>query len=170
MSRRTNALIPLSWDHHHGLDLARTVRATLAGDERLAAPSLEALRALVAARWEAELAGHFADEEAVLGPLGAQSEALEGLLARMRTEHAAIRALVGAVAASEGDDTEALARFADALTAHIRFEEQALFEAVERHLGEAAERALGEALVTRRLEDGRGSEREVKAVRGELLK
>lgn len=170
MARRINALIPLSWDHHHGLVLARTLSATLAGDARFGDPSPEAMRARVRDRWEAELSGHFEDEEALIAPLAEEHDGLVGPVARMREQHRAIRGAVERVqGAGEASLEGALSDFARELTDHIRFEERELFPAVEERLDPATAHELGLRLVARREAAGRSSPRERAAVKGTLL-
>ena len=122
---RSDALEPLSHDHHAGLAFTAQLRAAQrAGDD----PAL--LAAEVAAFWRDHLVPHFADEEAFVLPI-LESGAPE-LAAQMLDEHRQIRHLVDAVEA-DGDGWDGpLHSFADALAAHIRFEERHVFPAAER--------------------------------------
>ena len=122
--KRAEALQPLSHDHHHGLQMVARIRRGLRGGEDVAA-----LVEAVPTFWAEHLVPHFAEEEAVVVPL-LQSGA-PALAARMREEHAALRALAEAVAEAAGPEP-ALTAFADALAAHIRFEEREAFPAAEQ--------------------------------------
>ena len=111
--RRDPRLRGLSAEHHHALVLAR----------RAAGQSGAWLRA----RFEAELAPHFAVEERVLLPALGD----DPLVARTLEDHRALRA---EVEAAERGDAEAVARFAERLVAHVRFEERELFPRCEEVL------------------------------------
>jgi len=81
--------------------------------------------------WSSDLERHFADEERLLLPLMKWS-ALQRFGDRMLDEHRVIRELVQKARRSPDD----LARFADMLRRHIRFEERELFPAIEAELRE----------------------------------
>jgi len=121
--QRHFALRDLSRDHHLGLVLARKAHQAASGsihDRRYAWESL-------ANRFQAELEPHFRREEEALLP--AMQRAGESLLVeRTLLEHAGLRKLVAE------NRFENLARFAELLTAHIRFEEKELFERAQRVL------------------------------------
>lgn len=126
--KRSAALEPLSHDHHAGLVFAAEVRRALRA-EADPAPLADD----VAAFWRDHLVPHFRDEEAFVVPLlrtGAAATA-----DRLVQEHEDLRALVQSVEA--GPDAAVLGAFADALVAHIRFEEQDAFPTAER-LADAA--------------------------------
>ena len=122
--KRHPALRQLSSDHHTGLVLARKARQAARGtvhDQRYAWTTL-------VARFRTELEPHFRVEEA--GLLMALSRAGEtALVERTLTEHEEMRSLVAQ------DRPENLARFAELLTAHIRFEERELFARAQELLG-----------------------------------
>jgi hypothetical protein len=107
--KRDRRLQGLSSDHHQALVLAR----------RAAGGELDAEE--VRARFERELAPHFAIEEELLLP--ALDDA--ALVARTASDHAAIRA-----ALARGD----LAGFAELVASHVRFEERELFPACEERV------------------------------------
>lgn len=119
--KRADALQPLSHDHYEGLQLAARLRKALRAEDELTGwPDA------IAAFWREHLVPHFADEEATVLPV-LEAGAPE-LAEQMTREHAAIERLVREIDASPG----ALERFADALAAHIRFEEREAFPAAER--------------------------------------
>ncbi|MEX2470854.1 MAG: hemerythrin domain-containing protein [Gemmatimonadota bacterium] len=135
--KRDPRLHGLSSDHHQALVLARRVRrraddATM--DENLATE--------VGHRYREELRPHFIVEEEVLLPaLEALGE--HALVRRTLEDHAF---LASRVEEAENGALEALAEFAERLTAHVRFEETELFPACEASLAdgvldEAARRA-----------------------------
>ena len=134
---RDPSLIPLSHQHHNGLALCVMTRRSLTADSTQANVAKLALRATD--RYELELANHFEIEEQVLFPacgamplialLVAEHRAMEGLIAQLRT-------------APTG---ELLERFCTLLSAHIRREENELFEEIQRTLPrEVLDRAGGE--------------------------
>jgi hemerythrin-like domain-containing protein len=121
--RRAAALRALSSDHHTGLVLARRARhAVDAGPDVQAAAWQE-----VARRFYAELEPHFQTEEQGLLPALAAAGAAT-LVKRTLAEHRAMRGLIAE------DRPDNLGRFAASLEAHIRFEEQELFETAQRLL------------------------------------
>ena len=121
--KRHPALRQLSSDHHIGLVLARKARQAANGsvhDRRYAWTTL-------AMRFRTELEPHFRIEES--GLLSALRQAGEvELVQRTLNDHKAMRALIAQ------DRIENLMRFAEVLTAHIRFEEQILFERAQQVL------------------------------------
>jgi len=122
--KRDDRLVSLSRDHHTALKLGRRL---LAGD------GAAALCAELPA-----LAAHFEEEEARLLPL-LEANACAEQAARLRREHAQLRALFAAAAGGrrEGEAGRAL-------IAHVRFEERELFPLVERLLAPAGR--VGEGL------------------------
>ena len=119
--KRADALQPLSHDHYEGLHLAARLRKALRADTDLTGWPDE-----IAAFWREHLVPHFADEEATVLPV--LEAGAPDLASQMTREHAEIERLVREIDAS----TDALGTFADALAAHIRFEEREAFPAAER--------------------------------------
>ncbi len=133
--KRSEALQPLSHDHHKGLQFAARLRTSLrTGDD------VAGLPAEVAAFWRDHLVPHFADEEAFVLPVLRGGASL--LADRMVEEHEAIEALVRTVETAHDDPP--LAAFAEALVAHIRFEEREAFPAAERLADEETLARIGE--------------------------
>lgn len=122
--KREPALQPLSHDHYEGLQFAARVKRALASSEDTTHLSREA-----AAFWEEHLVPHFGLEELWILPL--LRTASGPMAERMRREHAEIEALVSSLAMEPERATASLAALADALIAHIRFEEREAFPAVE---------------------------------------
>ena len=123
--KRSAALEPLSHDHHEGLAfVARLRRARRTGE----APA--PLAAEVTAFWRDHLVPHFEEEEAFVLPVLQAGAA--PLAAQMAEEHRQIRQLVEAVDAEAAAWDGPLGTVADALAAHIRFEEREAFPAAER--------------------------------------
>jgi hemerythrin-like domain-containing protein len=121
--QRHPALRSLSSDHHSGLVLARKARQAANGD----AHDQAHIWSKVVNRFEVELEPHFRLEEDVLLP-AMQLAGETALVERTLIEHAALRRLIA------DDQTENLARFADLLQAHIRFEEKELFKRAQQRL------------------------------------
>lgn len=121
--QRHQALRNLSSDHHTGLVLARKARDAAGRDSRHQVDTW----LTVVVRFRDELEPHFRLEES--GLLPAMLRAGEtGLVERTLREHTALRLLVAE------NHVEDLSRFAELLTAHIRFEEKELFETAQRLL------------------------------------
>lgn len=121
--RRSAWLQPLSREHHHALSLAKQcTRAAASGDAaQVAAACQTALQG-----YATQLTPHFHVEEAELLPrLGPAQQALEQ---RTLAEHARLRELCAGL---QRQDVAALAAFGESLVEHVRFEETALFPALE---------------------------------------
>ena len=125
--KRCPELQKLSREHHDALRIALNLRRAAAGDEAtVEAACIEARRC-----FEAELLPHFQEEERCLLPY-LQSAGGEAVVARTLIEH---RTMIRLIRELEIPDAEVLLRFADLLTAHVRFEERELFESAQLLLG-----------------------------------
>ncbi len=132
MTRRHDALIPLTHDHHHALRHARLLReASDATDD-------ERVRAVLTFGefFRDHSVRHFREEEEEIFPIvirrsGAPSEGITRIL----NEHVQIHALVRQLAeetASGAPLPETMRELSEMLRSHIRFEEDELFPAIER--------------------------------------
>ena len=122
--KRSEPLVGLSREHHTALSIAQRARLIAAGGD---AAAVEAMAATVRERFESEILPHFREEEAWLLPaLLAMGET--ALVERTLEEHSELLRLAEALAFP---GAAALQAFADALTAHVRFEERTLFPAAE---------------------------------------
>lgn len=135
--KRDVRLQGLSTDHHHTLVWVRRIRQAIANG-----PTQPELGNEVATRLEPELGPHFGIEEDVLLP-ELRSSVARDLAERTLREHRLLRLLLADVRAGR---THALKSLADALEAHIRFEERELYPICEsvlssQALDEAARRA-----------------------------
>jgi hypothetical protein len=119
--KRRPALRELSREHHGALVLA--LRIAKAGD----ATTVARLMATVPDFFARELESHFRDEETNLLP-GLAAAGAAALVRRTFEEHQLLRGLVARIAAG---DAASLGQFAEALRAHVRFEEHELFVAAE---------------------------------------
>lgn len=126
--KRCPELQNLSREHHTALRLALHWRRTaVSGDEKaIDEACIQAREAFTA-----ELLPHFREEEIYLLPR-LEAAGASAVVARTLIEHRALQRLVREL---EIPDGEILLRFADLLTAHVRFEERELFENAERLLG-----------------------------------
>ncbi|WP_199052082.1 hemerythrin domain-containing protein [Aquitalea sp. ASV15] len=122
--KRSAALSPLSREHHHALSLAiqagKAARTTDPAQWQQAA-------ARISQQAEQSLQAHFAEEERTLLP----ALALAGhgqLVERTLEQHAYLRRLLQH---AELASPAILQAFADAMTAHVRFEERELFAVAE---------------------------------------
>lgn len=146
--RRHPALVELSRDHHHALVQALALRR--AGEDAGGEPTTVASAFL--AFVEDDLAGHFADEEAVLLPRTRHAAPEES--ARVEREHGEIRALIGRL--RSGDASRPLLHeLGDLLHDHVRFEERALFERLQERLTSAELEGLQRAIDEHRQARGR---------------
>ena len=130
MPRKNRRLIPLSWEHHHGLLLVWRIRRGL---ERATAP--EVLRRYLIRFWDQYIQPHFETEETTLLPLLPPLVSNEeNDVDRLRQDHREIRDLVDALRRETAPEPcLAYTRtFADKLERHIRFEERDIFPLAER--------------------------------------
>ena len=135
--KRSDALAPLSRDHHAALEVALRMRRA---DDASAAATATRFLEFMHRHGEA----HFAAEERELLPLARPDHA-----ERTRSEHTDIRKRAAALRdAGDAVGRDAVRAAGDALHAHVRFEERELFEDLERRLSRAELQALGERLET----------------------
>jgi hypothetical protein len=140
--KRSAALAALSRDHHHALDAARRLRRAGGGD-------LDAALAHLQAFWDPRGRRHFEIEERLVLPALPETDPdWREATARVRDEHARIRAAVAAVLApgGDGDRVEAAHALGTLLHDHVRFEERHLFGLLEARLPERDLAGLGEAI------------------------
>jgi hemerythrin-like domain-containing protein len=132
---RDPSLVPLSHQHQHGLAFCVLARRSLASDATAA--NLTRLAGHVAGLFQVELANHFEIEEQILFPACGPMP----LIAELLADHRALEALSAQLQAAPS--AELLERFCDVLSAHIRREEQDLFEALQRQLPRDVLESLG---------------------------
>lgn len=139
--KRSAALAALSRDHHHALEAALRLRRAGAGD-------LDAAVAHLQAFWEPRGRRHFEIEERLILPALPPSDVDWGeAIARVRDEHARIRAAVDTLATGGGEaPLEAAHGLGQLLHDHVRFEERQLFGLLEARLPEPDLARLGEAI------------------------
>lgn len=123
---RDRSLIPLSQQHHNGLALCVMTRRSLASDSSSANIAKLAQRAID--RYELELTNHFEIEEQVLFPTCGQLPIIPELIA----EHRALERMVDELRSAPTADL--LERFCTLLAAHIRREENELFQQIQAEL------------------------------------
>jgi len=128
--KRHPQLLLLSREHHGALKLARYAR--LAAESGSNA-EIARLAQRVIELFASELDPHFQVEERDLLPLLAAAGE-QSLVERTLAEHVVLRELAGQLRAP---DAATLARFAELLLAHVRFEERELFESAQHYLPHA---------------------------------
>lgn len=122
--KRSEALQPLSREHHTALTLAKACeRAVQSGSiERVNAACQRVIQAFAD-----ELEPHFLVEEQSLLPL-LKDAGKQALVQRTLEDHRQLRALLASL---QQNDADALDNFGKCLSAHVRFEERDLFPALE---------------------------------------
>lgn len=132
MSRRHDALIPLTHDHHHALAQARRLLDVAKMDDETQRRNLA--NDFVNFYFGRAVRHFHEEEELFFAPLIDHDEA-RGLVLRAVGDHLRLHALVRSVKRqlSEGEaDRDTLEQISKLLTEHVRFEEQDLFPLVER--------------------------------------
>lgn len=138
---RDKNLVPLSHQHQHVLALCvRLDRALQSGDV-----DGEAWQAEIQQIFEQEVGIHFAAEEKELFPVAQKFSEMNGLVAELVAEHAALRDLF-ARAGTRGLQAEDLQLFVETLAHHVRKEERQLFEALQQRMTPDELAAVGAAL------------------------
>lgn len=123
--KRHSALQALSREHHPALVLAMACkRAANSGSEE----KIFETCSRVAHEYDADLERHFRQEETKLLPL-LQHAGQTALVERTLDEHKILRALVESL---RHHDAAVLESFGQALSDHVRFEDQELFPAAEQ--------------------------------------
>lgn len=138
--KRDPSLISLSRDHH---------KALLASQKLLTARADTAEKALADLRayWDAHGQAHFRAEEEVLFPAYAgHADANDPLLARVLSDHLAIRQRVHALNHDLTAEISALHELGRLINDHVRLEERKLFPLIEAALPAAELIAVGTAL------------------------
>lgn len=139
---RDPSLIPLSQQHHNGLALGVLTRRALAEDSSPANVQKLAQRAVD--RYELELANHFEIEEQILFPATENALGALPLVAELIAEHREMEELIAQLRAAP--TAALLERFCGLLTAHIRREENELFQIAQARLPAPMLRELGVAI------------------------
>jgi len=122
--KRSAALTPLSREHHHALSLAMQASKAARSDD---ASQWQQVADHIRQHYQQTLHIHFAEEERSLLPALAQA-GQTGLVQRTLDEHAHLHRLLQH---AELASPALLQAFADAMTAHVRFEERELFAMAE---------------------------------------
>lgn len=136
--KRSEALTPLSHDHHQGLVVAQRLRRA----ESVDGPAADDFRRF----WPEHGGPHFRIEEEVLLPFWQMLGNVDPAhVARVAQEHLAIRTLALKVEAGEAALAD-LQQLGELLQAHIRYEERELFPLIEADLDAAAQARLGAAV------------------------
>ena len=133
--KRSDALAPLSRDHHQALSVAMGLRRATEDDVRAAVERYTSFLDRHERR-------HFDVEEALILPALPESDAewAEGC-ARVRADHERLRGGLRADAS-----VEEAREVGELLAAHVRFEERELFELLESRLDDGALARLGAAI------------------------
>lgn len=138
--KRTDALAPLSREHHVALELALRLRRA---DEQSAPTARMELAQFLAG----EGGDHFAAEEEILLPAVADLiPAGDPDVARVLTEHAELRQRAADLANEPDAPLEDVHAAGELLASHIRHEERVLFPRIEEALDESRLAALATAL------------------------
>lgn len=123
--RRSDALAPLSRDHHHALVVAQRL-------QRADDATAEAARGAFLDFWHGDGRRHFEVEEAVLLPAFALRDAAgEDAVRRVLAEHEDVRARAARLERGGEADLGSLHELGGLLRDHVRHEERVLFPLIE---------------------------------------
>lgn len=132
--KRAPALVRLSWDHHHGLVMARRIAREVPSAD---ADALAELYSDLLGFWSAGLLPHFrAEGECMLARLVRHVRADHAAVQRLHADHLEMEALVATMRDNPSLESrrEALLAFGRTLYDHIRWEERDLFQLVQDSL------------------------------------
>ena len=147
--KRSEALRPLSHDHHQGLFAALQLK-------RARPETAASARQAFIDFFEREGARHFRIEEELLLPAYARGvEVDESAIARVLDEHVDLRRRGQDVQAGADPDLGALRELGERLERHIRFEERVLFPMIEEALPQEELDRLGAAIERAETDDDR---------------
>jgi hemerythrin-like domain-containing protein len=135
---RDRSLIPLSQQHHNGLSLCVLTERSLRQDASAANVAKLARKAID--RYELELANHFEIEESILFPVVENHPLVPGLI----SEHRQLEGFIGRL--REEPSAALLLEFTALLRAHIRVEENELFENIQHQLPRELLDSLGKQI------------------------
>jgi len=138
--KRSPELAPLSRDHHQALAVALRLRRATEGT---LAEDIDHFVSF----WSRQGEHHFVIEERLVLPaLSDDDSEWARATQRVREEHAEIRSRAAALPGAPSLD--AARGLGELLSAHVRYEEQELFQMVEARLPRAALAALGRAVMS----------------------
>jgi hemerythrin-like domain-containing protein len=123
---RDRNLIPLSHQHQHALALCVQIERGLRSEH----PDPQHWQQEIARLFESEIRYHFEAEEKVLFPFAQRAPSLRDLVDELRIEHVSLRQYAAGAAAGRLTVPE-LQLFSASLAAHVRKEEQQLFEGMQ---------------------------------------
>lgn len=145
--KRTDALQPLSRDHHRALEVALRLRRATPEDA-------DAIRTSFLEFWREHGALHFRVEEDVLLPaIAHRVEPSDPAVVRVLTDHVGIRRRASDLEEADPPDADELRALGRALNDHVRHEERVLFPLIEEALTEAELESL-----TQRVEEAERSD------------
>jgi hemerythrin-like domain-containing protein len=139
---RDPGLVPLSHQHHNGLALCVLIRRSLAADT--SADNVARLAGRAIDRYELELVNHFDLEERVLFAEAERHMGPQDSIAELIAEHRRIEQMIAEMRAAPSAGV--LERFCALLSAHIRREENELFQEIQQRLPREALDRIGEIL------------------------
>ncbi len=147
--KRDTRLYLLSWDHHHGLVLARNLKLALAEET---SEAIERARCVLLEFWGMNLHSHFLAEEEILFPAVRHLETCSTEVEIVLAEHQQFYEMIAAINPSANNEelVKLLTRFAELLVQHIRFEENVVFPKIEANLSNEAMDEIGKMLNLRR--------------------
>jgi hemerythrin-like domain-containing protein len=129
--KRSDALAPLSREHHVALEVALRLRRADTAD---AAAARDGFLEFFASDGEA----HFRAEEEILLPAAAGALATDDPdVTRVLEDHAEIRRRAAALAGDADPSVAELVALGELLNGHVRHEERVLFPRIEAALGDA---------------------------------
>lgn len=137
---RHKSLHPLSHQHHNGLALGVLIRRSLEHDSSPANLHRQCVRAIN--RFDHELVNHFKLEEQFLFPAIEQELGGHPLIPALLAEHQRLTEIAAEL--RQLPNRERLDEFLELLRAHIRCEENVLFEQIQHRLSADAMNRLGE--------------------------
>ncbi len=141
--KRSKYLVPLSWEHHSALLNANRIQKGLQINAELNL-MVEFLKYI----WENDLKGHFEREEKIVFSVDDWDAVEPHLKEQVLQEHQAMGEIADKILSSSSQEEikQLLARFAQMVVDHVRFEERQLFPAVEKSFNKETLQSIEKAL------------------------
>lgn len=142
--KRHPALQDLSRDHFHVLFRCQRIRRALAREADWT--EVGGLVDDLLAFFDSDMSPHFREEDELVVPAAAQTEELREVAQQTLDEHGVLRRAIGElrrVRATEADVRRLLATLEPQIAAHVKIEEQDLFEGLQSALPESRMQELG---------------------------
>ncbi len=141
--KRSEYLVPLSWEHHSALVNANRIKLGVENKGKI-----EDIREFIEYIWQHDLLPHFNREENIILSHREAAKIPQAIKERTLNEHSEFKQLFDQIMSLEPNSAQydLFKRFAALLVSHVRFEESSFFPAVEQKFSKEALKKIGKEL------------------------